>query len=216
MKLFSQNNPRAYKVFMYTFWKYQYSKRREDNILLSPAYDPTPLELCDDIINDVDIPLDKTGFDKLFFNFGFNCLPEFCDDGYISVKFNHLYNEDLLSAEIHALLQLLNGTNEEELAKAYYDMAFLNIKLKHGLSFSTSSWAPRAIGLWLWDYCQNNGGVNTKGVKAKSLSSLETEFGEKRLAMLGCSAHSKETRPTRKFIERTDKCIKTCEVLTFR
>lgn len=106
--------------------------------------------------------------------------------------------ETILS-EVRAIYEQLNSSGSKEL----YCAIRKNVRSKSGVT--TISDAPRAIGLWLWDYihansCKQNAAIRELG-----------ETGHLRLLNM----ENLEDTDLRFFLRRTKACIEAREVLSF-
>lgn len=78
---------------------------------------------------------------------------------------------------------------------------------RKGKSYQTRSDASRAIGLWLWDYMQENNGTAKTAILA-----IKEHFGTE-VKTLGFA--TTEENVYRSWLRRTKECIDACDVLAF-
>lgn len=81
------------------------------------------------------------------------------------------------------------------------------------LPFHVEKSAPRAVGLWLWDYMQNTGAPDARGAQAAAILAIKRQLTSK-LARLGYA--NSEERVFRSFIMKTTASIKAATVLSFK
>ena len=81
-------------------------------------------------------------------------------------------------------------------------------------SYNPERFAPRAIGLWLWDYVQEHGGKKKRGVVQEAINSMK-DLLKPLCDDLGYYAESPD-RVLQGLFNRTEKCIEACEVLSFK
>ncbi len=84
---------------------------------------------------------------------------------------------------------------------------------RSGVAFNPDKPAPRAVGLWLWDYAQKHREDRKEGTVAAAIRALKKQLGPE-INALGFAAS--EENVFRRFYRKTAECIDACEVLPFK
>lgn len=218
MSLFVGRNEAEEKYVTYMFLRYQYISRSEFNIYLPPRYNKSPVEICDDIVNKINIKTSATGLDRVFFHDGIRS-PFYFDDGgdgiYILLSKN--VEEKVLVSEVKFLLSFLKDKSPfdcDAVREKYHIMAHTSSRTHGDNMARATSFNARILGLYLWDECKVHGGVGKHGTKAKAVQSLQCEVWSKRLTGLGLL--EKSDQQYFEYITATNRCIKAGKVKTFK
>lgn len=78
-------------------------------------------------------------------------------------------------------------------------------------SFKSDSFAPRAIGLWLWDYCQGRGGPKKHQAAGKAIKAFEVEVWP----TISKNMAFPDERQLRHYLSKTAACIAAGTILPF-
>jgi len=114
---------------------------------------------------------------------------------------------DIILYEFRAIYEHVNGGQGREMDIALTEI----VRRQNGLTrFNDTS---RAVGLWLWEFVQSNGGEKMRGVVAAGIRAMKAQLGPE-IKALGFA--DSEERVFRSFYRRTAACIEACEVLTFK
>jgi hypothetical protein len=81
------------------------------------------------------------------------------------------------------------------------------------IAFDKNRWGARALGMWLWDYVQEHGGMKKRGIVASAIRAMKNHLGQE-IKELGFA--DTEESVFRRFCRRTAECIDACEVLSFK
>jgi len=106
-------------------------------------------------------------------------------------------------------IQNYSPENEGEIKKTFSS--------REGVSYDRTKDASRAVGLWLFDYGQQNGFGQKGGCTRANAAQAFIEFFPQDVRdRLGCGGQSLDiARPLTRWMEKTQKCVEAAEVLKF-
>jgi hypothetical protein len=213
------------KFAFYCFWRDQYMFRKEGRRDEYYDYYLGSQELIKRII-------DKTvthhalsrSYDEIT-DFNKTCPLLDCGADFITMRIPRDIDEKLLWAIFKMYKCCPCPTDKELIAQggtpadgfgmleAVEDVGRRVVEMNPRATFKSSQWESRAIGLWLWDYVQDNGGERNRGVIAAAIRTMKKQL-EPEIKALGFA--DSEDRVFRGFYSKTAASIEAGEVLSFK
>lgn len=213
MTLFKGGTIEERRVVTRNFLLYQYVSRNDANIWMAPKYNPSSIDLCNDIAHGNKIDVNETDLNTIFLRSGFSCDISFLDNNCAQITFNNKTNEQLLIAEARLLLRVIKyGLENNNTRSAYNDMCSISNYTFGMAKQRMNSIGSRAVGLFLWDYCNTHGGLKRRNMISEAVNQLKTVDWQDRLARLNLVADEKRLRS---YLKITNACIEAKKILPF-
>ena len=143
-------------------------------------------------------------------------FPIFGYDALVAIDFDRPISEiqfqiENVKKEFEIYREIENGGNSFPTDFKTVGIEKIGIQKNPKINFNTGTDNSRAIGIWLWDYVQNSENLERRGVVAKAIRDLRSNFD---LPKLGYSIS--EDSVFRNWLRKTSSCIEAAEVKSIR